>query len=139
VEEKPNNENSKEPQERLVIEVTATAVFEDCEIWVRSPLRKISFELLEKTPVRYSTHNLTRDCSEVPLLCKEGLGEVEAWSGNMWVPPALIAICTTLPHLNPPLTKGRKLVERNFRKNGEPISMLNPEAPFVILMPEVEA
>ena len=35
---------------------------------------------------------------------------------------------TTLPHLNPPLTKGRTLAERNFGKNGEPTPTENPEA-----------
>jgi hypothetical protein len=41
----------------------------------------------------------------------------------------LVANSTTLPHLNPPLTKGRRLAERNFGKNGEPTPTENPEAP----------
>jgi len=53
------SQDSKEPQERLVIEVPAKAVL--CfTIFVKSLLRKIPFELFEKTQVRYSTHNLAR-------------------------------------------------------------------------------
>ncbi len=57
------------------------------------------------------------DFPEVPLLCKEGLGEVEAWRKHVGLHPALVAISTTLPHLNPPLTKGRTLVGRHFGNN----------------------
>jgi hypothetical protein len=57
--------------------------------------------------------------SGISLLFKEGLGEVETWSGNMWVCTLqLVASSTTLPHLNPPLTKGRKVAERHFAKAG---------------------
>jgi hypothetical protein len=37
----------------------------------------------------------------------------------------------TLPHLNPPLTKGRRLAERNLGKNGKSTPTKNPEAPKV--------
>ena len=36
---------------------------------------------------------------------------------------------TTLPLLNPPLTKGRRLAERNLGKNAEPTPTENPKAP----------
>jgi hypothetical protein len=54
------------------------------------------------------------DFPKVPLLCKEGLGEVEVWRKHIELHPALVTMSTTLPHLNPPLTKGRTLIEWHF-------------------------
>ena len=58
------------------------------------------------------------DISGVPLLCKEG------WRGGRNVEQEqvgftqkIVAKCTTLPHLHPPLTKGRKLDERHFEQS----------------------
>ena len=51
----------------------------------------------------------------------------------------LVANNTTLPHLNPPHTKGRRLAQRNFRKNGEPTPPENPEAPFSLCIKKLHA
>jgi hypothetical protein len=39
------------------------------------------------------------DFPEVPLLCKEGLGEVEAWREHAGLHSTLVTNSTTLPHL----------------------------------------
>jgi len=45
-----------------------------------------------------------------PLLCKEGGGEVEAWSGNTWVPPCnLRPMARLYPTLILPLQRGGSL------------------------------
>ncbi len=69
------------------------------------------------------------DCPEIPLFCKEGWrgGRNVEWN-HVGSTLQLVVNSTTLPHLNPPLTKGRRLTERNFEKNGNPTPTENPEA-----------
>jgi len=57
-------------------------------------------------------------CPEVPLLCKERRrgGRNVDWE-QVGSTLELIAMSTTLPHLNPPLTKGRRFAEWIFENN----------------------